>query len=1076
MRRLLLPFALGLLFVWHLPASQAAGPRHFEDATLRALQMVDDKEGWAVGDEGVIWHTIDGGRNWERQPTGVGGSLRCVCFLNPYVGWVAGREELPQCKSAGVLLYTKDGGCHWQRLLEGALPGLNRVRFTDASRGFLLGDGGDQTPTGVFKTSDGGRTWQPVAGPQCPGWLDGDFSDGQTGALTGAWGRLATLRQDRFTAADVDTLGGRSVTGIRLTKKDRALAVGQGGLVLVSRSQGERWGFANLKLPAEVQASWDFNALEVVGDHVWVVGRPGSALLHSDDGGSTWQVLKTGQPLPLHGVYFLDQKKGWAVGELGCILRTTDGGVTWKVAQRGGQRAAVLLVHAQAASLPVETISLLGEEEGYLAAGLWLAGPDPKSAAPCQATAGLRFAAAVREAGGASGELLWQLPLPQHLMGPDRKELLESWKQIHGDKAPEQLLRQLVLALRTWRPDVIVTDHPNAQVGGSGAGSLAAEALQEAFKLAADSSAFPEQIKDLGLETWRPARLFALWERQEGAHIRQDGNQVCSRLRGTPRDFAAPAAALLHAMPPRLPLQRYFRLLEGTMEAGGRGLLDGLPVGAEGVARRAMAAESEPTAQEEKALQARRTLEMLAERPADKLTDPAKLLTQIRPILDALPEDQGPAAVLGLANQFARAGQWPLAQETFLLMADRYPADPLTANAYRWLIQHQSSSEVRRRYELKHFIGVSETGFSQPETPHSGIVALETVAPQPGIMAIRGAREGKARKDPLRPGDPDRPTFRVHAPAMSHEGTEVIRQASLTLLKNQTEWRDGLKGSLEIGKRLAGMGPLHGNDPSIQFSLLAARRQLGQIPEVQDWCRRYINGTASPAWRSAAAAELWLSGRLGLAPRPVMTCRQTATRPFLDGNFNDTCWQGQKPVVLQNAVRETARDYRTEVRLAYDQEFLYVALRCNHPQGQQVAPVKVRPRDADLRGFDRVSILLDLDRDYSTFFRLEVDQRGCVCEDCWGDKNWNPKWFVAVRSSPTNWQIEAAIPLTELTGQRLSAATAWAVNVVRILPGRGVQAWSVPADVEPRPEGMGLLLFQEDATETAASQGRFGGP
>jgi hypothetical protein len=129
--------------------------------------------------------------------------------------------------------------------------------------------------------------------------------------------------------------------------------------------------------------------------------------------------------------------------------------------------------------------------------------------------------------------------------------------------------------------------------------------------------------------------------------------------------------------------------------------------------------------------------------------------------------------------------------------------------------------------------------------------------------------------------------------------------------------------------------------------------------------------------------------------------------------------------------------------------------------------VKVRQRDADLRPFDRVSILLDLDRDYSTFFRLEVDQRGCVCEDCWGDKSWNPKWYVAVRSSDTCWQIEAAIPLIELTGQPVPVNTAWAVNVVRVLPGRGVQAFSLPADVEPRPEGLGLMLFRDDPAETA---------
>ena len=39
----------------------------------------------------------------------------------------------------------------------------------------------------------------------------------------------------------------------------------------------------------------------------------------------------------------------------------------------------------------------------------------------------------------------------------------------------------------------------------------------------------------------------------------------------------------------------------------------------------------------------------------------------------------------------------------------------------------------------------------------------------------------------------------------------------------------------------------------------------------------------------------------------------------------------------------------------------------------------------------------------------------------------------------------------------------WALNAVRVVPGKGVQAWSAPADVTPRPEGMGLLLFMSEA-------------
>ena len=77
-----------------------------------------------------------------------------------------------------------------------------------------------------------------------------------------------------------------------------------------------------------------------------------------------------------------------------------------------------------------------------------------------------------------------------------------------------------------------------------------------------------------------------------------------------------------------------------------------------------------------------------------------------------------------------------------------------------------------------------------------------------------------------------------------------------------------------------------------------------------------------------------------------------------------------------------------------------------------------------------------------------------LAEDCWGDRTWNPKWYVAHASTPDGWTAEFAIPLNELTGDPLSLGKAWACNVVRVLPGRGVQAWSLPAEVQRAAQGV----------------------
>ncbi len=66
-------------------------------------------------------------------------------------------------------------------------------------------------------------------------------------------------------------------------------------------------------------------------DKLGVVGQYGHILTSTD--GNTWQQSKVPVQTTLTGIYFLDNKLGWAVGHDATILHSKDGGLNWQIQQ-----------------------------------------------------------------------------------------------------------------------------------------------------------------------------------------------------------------------------------------------------------------------------------------------------------------------------------------------------------------------------------------------------------------------------------------------------------------------------------------------------------------------------------------------------------------------------------------------------------------------------------------------------------------------------------------------------------------------------------------------------------------------
>lgn len=1000
------------VLVLTLPRSSRAqdGPA-LADAALRCVWMVDAREGWAVGDDGVILHTTDGWESCDRQTTHVRASLRGVHFVDPYIGYAVGLEVLPFGRgTAGVVLGTTDGGATWNKLVNRDLPGLSAVCFADADVGFAFGDTTGGNASGVFMTVNRGKSWTTApALTATSGWGCGSLYQGTP--LFAGTGQVGTIEKDQVFV--LPTKLPPQVAMLSMAAKDHDIwAVGTRATVLVSRKTGGKsWEPVKLPMPDHLMASLDFNSVCCQGDHVWIAGRPGSVVFHSWDRGQSWEAQRTGQAFPLQSMCFADEKTGWAVGECGTILQTKDGGRSWAVRRRGGHRSAVMFVTAQAPrhqanlahQLPLGTMAVVGGDQGYLTTALQVMHRPDEYRMDCD-----RLRQAVRTVGGSSAEVLTPFVVAdyQETMPKERlAQLLET----------NRLVEQFVLALRIWRPSVVVVDEPEAFDPIT---RLVREALDQACESSGNASNYPDHFTKFDLQPWRPARLFVKGRVRTKVGL-QDPDTVVDLdlprpvLFAAANDFANLARPLiLDRFPAALSREEYtLRRSWGESANVTTDLMAGLTLGHGGQARREKVDVEDFKYQ--LLLAATKQQWDNTQTARMKVSDPAEethFFTNLEKSLVGLAPMTIGDRIYAKATEFADQGQWTMARECHLMLLDLMPTHRLAPESCRFLLTTMGSSEARRRVELGQVKTMAQYSI------RSGFTLTD--------------REGKINLD-------------------QKDHNSVVQ-------RRRTELRRWNEGAVAAGEIYSALEPLGFPDPALQFCLQAARRAEGGEGN-RLWPIEHQLRQPPGSWYDVAATELWLSQPIGAAPRPVLHARRVATPSKRVGRLDEAVWKEIPATRFRVAAGQAAT---TEVRMAYDDQYLYLAVNCQSATAAQ-APVKNRQRDEDLSSYDRISLMLDLDRDYTSYFHFEFDQRGCLTEDCSGDKTWNPKWFVEVQPTKNGWSAEVAIPLVELTGKASLTGEVWACNVSRITPGVGIQAASLPAGVKPRCEGMGLLKFED---------------
>jgi hypothetical protein len=833
---------------------------------------------------------------------------------------------------------------------------------------------------------------------------------------------LAAVRRRSLEATRTPDLGLRGLHKIRLATNGHGWLVGDGGLVLTTADLGKTWTAPTGDLAANDDFDW--HAMDMRGDKCWIAGHPGSRVLHTGDGGRTWQTFSTGWSLPIDDLCFVDDTHGWAVGAMGVVLHTADGGRTWQRQRSGGSRAAILALLAESKKAPLELFARLSGNEGYLSAVEFLNRRDLESPSATSDTLDVRAAEALSLVGASSIATAWNFPLRQPGLSVSVQQILDGWNRANDGQAPEHLESHLVRQIRTWRPDVIVTHSPSPR-GNDPLGHLINQLVLRATEHAADATRFPEQTAQ-GLEPWRVKKVIGVLADGQSGQLNLTTSQLAPRLGCSLSELADRARALVDDEYSVAASTIGFQLAIDALPqgSGSHDFMSGLTLQPGGDARRKLVDVPEQGAElMRRVAQKHRNVQAILARSEHGSSERRAMTAQVGDLTMGLDESSSGDVLFQMAHYYWHAGRWDAAAEMFQLLAGRYPNHRLAGPSLVWLVQYGSSGEVAWQIER-----ASRDSAASAELPTAGLM------PTPARSAL-AAQQAAAK--------------------MLHPNRSVGLVSDALSETARCERANG------IVRQMESQCPALFAEPSLQFAWIAAQRKMG-LPGTGDRLFASITRTRShDAWWTCAAGEQWLAEPSKTTPpKSIWRAYATADRPYLDGKLNDAIWKTAAAAELHSAMGDDG-EWPAEVMAAYDAEFLYLAIRCRKAEGcDYKAAGGPRPRDPDLARRDRVELFIDIDRDYATFYRMAVDHRGWASEECWGDKTWDPSWFVAAESDATTWTAEAAIPLSALVRSPPQLRDVWTVGVQRIVPDVGFQSWTTPATATVTPEGFGYLVFE----------------
>lgn len=172
--------------------------------------------------------------------------------------------------------------------------------------------------------------------------------------------------------------------------------------------------------------------------------------------------------------------------------------------------------------------------------------------------------------------------------------------------------------------------------------------------------------------------------------------------------------------------------------------------------------------------------------------------------------------------------------------------------------------------------------------------------------------------------------------------------------------------------------------------------------------------------------------------RSYSTARIEGVSPKIDGLLDDQAWEQvswENNFTQYQPFNGGKATQRTSFKIAYDDNFIYVAIRAYDSEPNKI--VKRMSRRDGFQG-DWVEVAFDSYHDFNTAYSFTATVAGVKNDELYTndgsghDRTWDPIWFLKTSVDAEGWIAEIKIPFTQL---RFSAETnqIWGLQVKRFI-------------------------------------------